>query len=202
MSLRKNGKKKIKKSNKKISKRMIITLVVLLLVIIGGAITGVVLYINEQNRTETVEVVETESIPFKKKTVKDSNLAKGTTKVKQKGVNGVKTKTYKVTRWVHKDQSEIGRVLIKEEVTKKPKSKITAKGTYVAPTYYQPQQTTTTKKNSSSSSSNSSSQSSARAATERYCRSYANNKASASGMLYSSMPETYYRQCMASMGYY
>jgi uncharacterized protein YabE (DUF348 family) len=88
--------------------------------------------IAEENRTETVQITETEELPFEEQTIDDATLAKGATQIKQEGETGIKTKTYKVTKWVHKDQSEIERVLISEEITKEPVAKITAVGTRAA----------------------------------------------------------------------
>ena len=46
---------------------------------------------------EKQTITKTQKIPFTKKTVQDSSLAKGTRDVRTKGVAGVKTLTYRVT---------------------------------------------------------------------------------------------------------
>jgi len=50
-----------------------------------------------QPKIEKKTVVETRAIPFRKTTVKDSSLKKGTTVVTTQGVNGKKRMTYEVT---------------------------------------------------------------------------------------------------------
>lgn len=80
--------------------------------------------------TTTKEVTTTEPIPFTSSTVNDASLAKGTTKVRTAGVNGVKTLTYTVT---YKDGKETGRTLKSTVVTTPPVNQVTAVGTYVAP---------------------------------------------------------------------
>ena len=148
------SKKSMPQRIKKLSKRAKIIILALLVLVLVGAITAGTMYlIAEENRTETIEVAETEPVPFTEQFIEDDNLAKGTTQVRQEGVDGVKTKTYEVTKWVHKDQSEISRELVKEKITTEPKPKITANGTYVAPVtpvYQAPAQTPS---NSSGSSS-------------------------------------------------
>jgi len=81
--------------------------------------------------TPTVEytkktVVEEERIAFGVTRVNDPNLAKGTTKVRRNGVNGLKRLTYEVT---YADGVETERVLVREEVVKKPVAKVIAVGT-------------------------------------------------------------------------
>jgi hypothetical protein len=75
---------------------------------------------------ETRTVTETQSIPFPKRTVKDSTLAKGTTKVRTRGVAGVKTLTYQVTVT---NGAETSRKLVRQEVTRKPVAEVVAVGT-------------------------------------------------------------------------
>lgn len=73
--------------------------------------------------------VKTVAIPFEKKTVQTSTLAKGQTKIQTEGVNGSKRVTYTISL---KDGVEIGRTS-KSEVTKKPVTQVTLVGTYEAP---------------------------------------------------------------------
>lgn len=80
--------------------------------------------------TTTETVIETESIPFAKKTLEDSSLAKGATKITAIGVNGEKTFTYKSTLT---DSKETSRELVSEEVTTAPIDEVTSIGTYIAP---------------------------------------------------------------------
>ena len=76
-------------------------------------------------RTETRK----QSIPYGTRTVKDSTLAKGTTKVRTKGVAGSRTLTYEVT---YTDGVESGRRLIRQQVTRQPVTKVVAVGTKTA----------------------------------------------------------------------
>lgn len=78
----------------------------------------------------TESVTTTEAVPFGKETVESASLSKGVSQVTTAGVNGVKTKTFTVTR---SDGVETKRVLAKEEVTAAPVNEITSIGTYVAP---------------------------------------------------------------------
>ncbi|MQA24655.1 MAG: hypothetical protein GEU94_04115 [Micromonosporaceae bacterium] len=75
---------------------------------------------------EKRKVTETEKIPFTTKRVKDPSLAKGKTRVRTKGMPGVKTLTYEVT---YTDGVETGRRLVKEAVTSKAVAKVVAVGT-------------------------------------------------------------------------
>jgi hypothetical protein len=75
---------------------------------------------------ETKQVTETQEIPFSTRTVNDSSLAKGTQKVRTKGVRGAKTVTYEVT---YTNGVETGRTLKSEEVTKQPVTQVVAVGT-------------------------------------------------------------------------
>ena len=70
------------------------------------------------------------AIPFAKKTVESDKMAKGTTKVTTKGVEGTKRETWKT---VLHDGAEKSSTLEKEEVIKKPVTEITTIGTYVEP---------------------------------------------------------------------
>lgn len=74
----------------------------------------------------TKTVTETRTIPFSTRTVKDSGLAKGTTRVRTGGVAGVKTLTYEV---IYTDGVETGRKLIRTTVSRKPVTKVVAVGT-------------------------------------------------------------------------
>ena len=78
----------------------------------------------------TEDVVVTEKIPYTTTTKDDNTIAKGTTKVLVDGVDGERTKTYKVT---YEDDKEISRELVSSVVTRGPVNKVVANGTYVAP---------------------------------------------------------------------
>ena len=80
--------------------------------------------------TTTKEVVETEAVPYAKETKDDNTLASGTTKIITAGVDGVKTKTYKVTL---ENGVEAKKELTSEVLTTAPVNEVTAVGTYVAP---------------------------------------------------------------------
>ena len=75
---------------------------------------------------ETKQVTVTQQIPFSTRTVNDSSLAKGTQKVRTKGVAGAKTVTYEVT---YTNGVETGRTVKAEKVTKKPVAQVVAVGT-------------------------------------------------------------------------
>jgi hypothetical protein len=79
---------------------------------------------------EKQTITETQTISFTKKTIKDASLAKGTREVRTKGVNGVKTLTYRVTLT---NGVETSRKLLREEITKKPVTQVTAVGTKEEP---------------------------------------------------------------------
>lgn len=79
------------------------------------------------------EVSETESVPFERTTQPDSSRDVGTSAVTTVGVNGVRTKTYKLTLT---DGKETNRVEVKNEVTTLPVNEVTSVGArqpYVAP---------------------------------------------------------------------
>jgi hypothetical protein len=81
--------------------------------------------------TETFETVtETEVVPFARSSVDDGALAQGTSQVTQVGVDGVRTKTYRVTL---RDGVEVERKVVADTVTTAPVDEVTAVGTYVAP---------------------------------------------------------------------
>src|SRR5262249_54746480 len=76
--------------------------------------------------SEKKTITVTKKIPFTKKTVKDSSLAKGTREVRTEGVAGVKTLTYQVTLT---NGVETSRKLLRAEITKKPVTEVIAIGT-------------------------------------------------------------------------
>ena len=71
-------------------------------------------------------VKQTTSIPYGTREVDDDSLAEGKTKVRVKGVNGVRTITYEITLT---DGRETGRKQVSSVVTKKPVTKVVAVGT-------------------------------------------------------------------------
>ncbi|MDL4814278.1 G5 domain-containing protein [Actinomadura opuntiae] len=71
-------------------------------------------------------VTVTRKIPFGTTKVRDSSLAKGTTKVKRRGVTGIKKLTYEVTLT---DGVQTRKKLIRQKVTKAPVEKVIAVGT-------------------------------------------------------------------------
>ena len=78
--------------------------------------------------TTTKTVVELRVIPFKKKTVTDSSLAKGETAVTTKGVNGTRRLTYEVT---YVDGVQTAKELVRQDVAKQPRTQVTTVGTKV-----------------------------------------------------------------------
>ncbi len=82
-------------------------------------------------RVEYVTRETEETVPFTSEQVKSSAMEKGTKKVTQKGVNGIKTVTHKdrVVNGVVESSEVIG-----EEITKKPVKEITKIGTLVKET--------------------------------------------------------------------
>lgn len=79
-----------------------------------------------QPLVEQRTVTETVEIPFAERTVQDSTLTKGTTKVRTQGVVGLKTLTYQVTVT---NGVETARKLARESVTRAPVDKVTLIGT-------------------------------------------------------------------------
>jgi resuscitation-promoting factor RpfB len=71
-------------------------------------------------------VTETVRIPFATKSVNDSSLPKGTSKVRTHGVAGVKTVTYQVT---FTDGVQTSKKVLRQQVTKEPVTKVIAVGT-------------------------------------------------------------------------
>lgn len=78
--------------------------------------------------TTTQTVTTTEAIAFSAKTVEDTALAKGKSKIVTQGANGVKTLTWTVT---YTAGTETKRELVSEKVTTAPITQITAIGTKV-----------------------------------------------------------------------
>ena len=71
-------------------------------------------------------VIEKQSIPYSTSRVNDSSLAKGTTRVRTKGVAGVKTLTYEVT---FTNGVQTSKTLIRTETTRQPVTQVIAVGT-------------------------------------------------------------------------
>ncbi|WP_116024002.1 G5 domain-containing protein [Thermomonospora umbrina] len=79
--------------------------------------------------TPTIEkhtVTETEEIPFETERVDDPTLDEGTTKVRRRGVEGVRTFTYQIS---FTDGVETGRRLVRKVVTREPVDRVIAVGT-------------------------------------------------------------------------
>jgi hypothetical protein len=76
-------------------------------------------------QVETRTVTQTAAIAYSTRTVKDTALAKGKTKVRTKGVAGVRTLTYQVT---FVDGQQTTKKLVKSVVTRKPVTKVVAVG--------------------------------------------------------------------------
>ncbi|MBU2669033.1 G5 domain-containing protein [Actinoplanes bogorensis] len=70
-------------------------------------------------------------IPFKTRRVDDSSLAKGKTRIRTPGVNGIRTVTYEVTLT---DGKQTARRIIRTTTTRPPVTKVIAVGTKVAST--------------------------------------------------------------------
>jgi hypothetical protein len=81
-------------------------------------------------RIEKKTIVEIRTIPFKKKTVKDSSLAKGKTDIRTRGVTGKKRLTYELT---YANGVQTGKRLVREVITTRPINQVTAIGTRVEP---------------------------------------------------------------------
>ncbi len=71
-------------------------------------------------------VTETAAIPYQTRRVNDPTLAKGKTKVRTAGVNGVKTRTFEVT---FVDGVQTTKTLVSEAVTKQPVTRVILVGT-------------------------------------------------------------------------
>jgi resuscitation-promoting factor RpfB len=78
--------------------------------------------------TVTKTVVEVRVIAFKKKTVTDSSLAEGEKAITTAGANGQRRLTYQVT---FVDGVQTKKELVKQEVSKQPRTQITTVGTKV-----------------------------------------------------------------------
>lgn len=76
------------------------------------------------------DVQETEAIAYSTQTREDGSLASGTRKVNVAGVDGIKTKTYRLTLV---NGVESARELLSEVVTTQPVDEVVTVGTYVAP---------------------------------------------------------------------
>lgn len=72
-----------------------------------------------------VVTVDTE-IPFTGKEVSDASLEKGKTRIKTKGVNGLKRTTYEVTT---ENGKEVNRTVLSEEIVKNSVTQVVAVGT-------------------------------------------------------------------------
>jgi len=79
----------------------------------------------------TKTVTSTSPIAFTTSTVQDSSLASGTTSIKTKGVNGLKTNTYSDT---YTNGKETSSKLVSSVVTTAAVNEVVDQGTYVAPT--------------------------------------------------------------------
>jgi hypothetical protein len=77
-------------------------------------------------KIQTRAVTQTVRIPFMTKTVKDSSLPKGTSKIRTHGVAGVKSLTYQVTLT---DGAQTSKKLLRQQITKQPVTQVVAIGT-------------------------------------------------------------------------
>ncbi len=75
-----------------------------------------------QQQTITVDT----EIPFESREVSDATLEKGKTRVKTKGVNGLKRTTYEVTT---ENGKEVKRTVVSENTVKEPTAQVVAVGT-------------------------------------------------------------------------
>ncbi len=82
----------------------------------------------EITRVQKTNIVVKETIPFETVTQDDPNEYRGVTKIKQEGANGVRERTFEVTR---EDGEEKSRRQTKVEVTKAVQNKIIIKGTKI-----------------------------------------------------------------------
>ena len=80
--------------------------------------------------TSYKNIEETQVIAFSKETKNDPSLSSGTSKITTTGIDGLKTKTYKVT---FVDGIETAKELASDVVTTAPVNEVTSVGTYVAP---------------------------------------------------------------------
>lgn len=77
-------------------------------------------------RVNVTEITEREKISFKTISENDPSLEKGSTRIKQIGIEGAKEITYQVIR---ENAKEISRKLIKSKIVKSSQDKIVIKGT-------------------------------------------------------------------------
>lgn len=77
-------------------------------------------------RVDVTEVKETEKIIYKTITREDNNLEKGRTRIEKNGLEGLREKTYQITR---ENGQEKTRQLLKNEIIKQPEDKIIYIGT-------------------------------------------------------------------------
>jgi hypothetical protein len=92
----------------------------------------------ETSKAPTVvnkQVVQFQTIPFKKKTVTDDSLAKGERTIRTTGVNGTRRLTYRVTIV---NGVQTAKHLVKQEVSKQPRTQVTVVGTKVEEPVEQP----------------------------------------------------------------
>ncbi|WP_250029610.1 G5 domain-containing protein [Paractinoplanes maris] len=75
--------------------------------------------------------VTTTKVPYKTRRVDDDSLAEGKTRVRTRGVNGIKTITYEITTV---DGQQTARRVLTTTITKKPITKVIAVGTKSVPT--------------------------------------------------------------------
>lgn len=87
--------------------------------------------------TTIKEITKKEAVPFEKVTRNDPNLDKGTKKVTTQGVEGVRTKTFRVT---YVDGEETDRELIDAVVSEKPVDQVTSIGTRQPPPPPEPEE--------------------------------------------------------------
>lgn len=76
------------------------------------------------------EISSIEEIPYETKTVEDSSMFKGDTKVVQSGSKGEKAVSYRISQV---NGSEVNREVLEEKVLKEPVERIVHKGTKVVP---------------------------------------------------------------------
>jgi hypothetical protein len=82
----------------------------------------------EVTRVAKAKITIKETVAFDTQEKKDGSLDRGVSKISQEGQNGEREKVFEVIR---EDGEEVSRTLLKDQVTKKPVSKIVMKGTKV-----------------------------------------------------------------------
>jgi hypothetical protein len=80
--------------------------------------------------TVITEVSVVTVVPFAKTSVEDGGIPRGESRVTTPGVDGESVAVFRVTT---SDGVEVGRVLLRESVTREPVTEVTSVGTYVAP---------------------------------------------------------------------